>query len=311
MKRIVKVLLAAVVDRLPERYRRQLFWELAKKLAVSMIEIPGRQGFMRGYLRDQVFRDYVRTGGWAENISELARAGFRRHSSGTFLDVGANIGLTLVPVARDPKISCLAFEPDPANFDLLRANVASNCLLGDTRLFNVAALDAEGTVTLELSPENFGDHRVRTLEPRASSEVFRENERRTISVKAQPLDRLVDIDGMRRPLIIKVDTQGAEQHVYSGGRRTFAAADMLILEFWPYGIQRMGGDTELLLRWLEDDFEWGCFLRSRALPTPDEFIEIRQLTAELRTLAKRKEIAFGDINAHDLAFMKDRFFLIR
>jgi FkbM family methyltransferase len=311
MRRIVQVLLSALVDRLPERYLRELFFELAKKLTVSMIEIPGRQGSMRGYLRDQVFRDYVRTGGWAENIVELAKSGFQRHPSGTFVDVGANIGLTFVPIARDPKICCLAFEPDPTNFDLLQANVASNCPLGDTRLFNVAVFDAKQTVTLELSPENFGDHRVRNLEPRGSSEVFRENERRTISVSAQPLDRLLDVDGMRRPLIVKVDTQGAEQHVYSGGRRTLANADMLILEFWPYGIQRMGGDTELLLRWLEGDFRWGCFLRVRTLPAPEEFVEIHQLTAEMRTLAKRKEITFSDINAHDVVFIKDRFFLVR
>ena len=45
-------------------------------------------------------------------------------TGGTYLDIGANIGLMTVPFARDPRIRCLAFEPDPTNFGFLQRNIA-------------------------------------------------------------------------------------------------------------------------------------------------------------------------------------------
>jgi len=309
MNRFVKTLVLACLDRIPERYRRALFCELAAKLPVSMIEISGRQGRLYGCLRDQVFREYVKTGDWSGHISQLIKAAFERSGSGTFLDIGGNIGLTFIPIAEDPRISCLAFEPEPTNFALLQRNVTANCPHDNTRLFNVALFDTDGMVTLELSRDNYGDHRVRTREPGTASTIFDEKSRRTILVEAKALDRVVNLDELRRPLVIKMDTQGAEQHIYAGGRAIFSAAIMLILEFWPYGIDRMGGDSERLIRCLEDDFRWAAFLRGQRLPGPGDALEIRHVARTLRTLATRKHISAANINSHDVVFVKDRSLL--
>ena len=39
-----------------------------------------------------------------------------------------------------------------------------------------------------------------------------------------------------------------------GARKTLAAAGLLILEFWPYGMVRMGGNPDEVIRCLEQDF---------------------------------------------------------
>jgi hypothetical protein len=54
------------------------------------------------------------------------------------------------------------------------------------------------------------------------------------------------------PLAVKIDTQGAEPFVFSGGSRTLAGADLIIAEWAPYWLGRLGGDptavTTLLQR---------------------------------------------------------------
>ena len=41
--------------------------------------------------------------------------------------MGANIGMTVISVARNPLVRCVAFEPEPTNFANLFANIATNC----------------------------------------------------------------------------------------------------------------------------------------------------------------------------------------
>ena len=64
-----------------------------------------------------------------------------------------------------------------------------------------------------------------------------EHKRRTIEVEALPLD---DAAGeAQQPLVIKIDTQGAEPYVFAGGREVIGRAGLLVSEFWPYGIAQL------------------------------------------------------------------------
>lgn len=73
---------------------------------------------------------------------------FTRAGSGTYLDIGANIGLTTIPVAQNPRVACKAFEPAPHNFRYLSHNVAANCPHGNVDLFNLALFDRRATMTM-------------------------------------------------------------------------------------------------------------------------------------------------------------------
>jgi FkbM family methyltransferase len=52
---------------------------------------------------------------------------FQANDGGTYLDIGANIGLTTIPIAQLPDVQCIAFEPAPENFRNVQANVRANC----------------------------------------------------------------------------------------------------------------------------------------------------------------------------------------
>lgn len=291
---------------LPERFRRRLFRALAIQLNVSTLEIRGRNGTMTGEVQDYVFNQYIRDGVWSPEICETVRRLFGAASGGTFIDIGAHIGLVLVPVAQNPSVACLGFEADPRNFALLQRNVERNCEAGRVELFNVALFDRNGSVDFELSPENFGDHRVRNRNA-APSDVFREDERRVISVDAKRLDSLVDATKLHEPLVVKIDTQGAEQHIYAGGQAVLARATVLILEFWVYGLERMGGEPEDLIRALEADYGYGCFLQAGRVPSNADLLPIKSIAARMRQIAEARDISSHNINrTHDILLAKTR-----
>ena len=303
LRRLIKVITLSTLSRLPRSYVRRLFYALARELDVSMLEIDGRNGVFTGYVRDLIFTHYVLDNTWSAEICAIARSVFDGKPAGTFLDIGANIGLTLVPVAQNPAITCLAFEPEPRNFELLQKNVARNGPPAHIELFNVALFDRNGAIEFELSPDNLGDHRVRNRRPTPAT-VFREHERDVISVTAQRLDQVLDVSKVASPIVVKLDTQGAEQHIYDGGRALFSMADVLMMEFWPYGIERMGGDSERLIRAIEADFRYGCFLKPGFVPSRRDLVEIADVATRMRQLAARGHVTFQDINTHDLLLTK-------
>jgi hypothetical protein len=48
--------------------------------------------------------------------NDLVEGFFREHSGGTFIDIGANIGLTTVPVARNPSVQCFRVRTGTGQF---------------------------------------------------------------------------------------------------------------------------------------------------------------------------------------------------
>jgi len=117
--------------------------------------------------------------------------------------------------------------------------------------------------------------------------VFHEEKRRVIQVPARRLDDLIDVSGLTGPVVAKIDTQGAEHHIYRGGRQVFARADVLLIEFWPYGIERMGGDPRELISTIARDYSHGSFLKEGLVPTRGALREIKRVAAEMAQLVER------------------------
>lgn len=300
----MKSALRATVRRIPERYRRGVFYLLARDLGVLSVEIEGENGLIAGFVRDELFAQYILRRSWSDSICELAQRVFANGRGGTFLDIGANIGLTFIPIARDTRVSCFAFEPEPQNWGLLQRNVQRNCARDDLHLFNLALFDRDGEIEFELSLTNFGDHRVRNRTS-GSSSVFREQQRTVISVPTQRLDDVVHASDLKHPVVAKVDTQGAEDHIYRGGRAVLASTDVLIMEFWPYGIERMAGDPRELISNVSQDYSHACFLKDRGVPAPAAFRPIDEIATEMHQILEHKGITSANINTHDLVFVRD------
>lgn len=161
-----------------------------------------------------------------------------------FVDIGANIGTHIVAAMVSGRfISGIAVEMEESNFELLQANVALNHLSGKTRLFRTALSDACSWVTMELSRDSYGDHRIR-VDGTPLSGDYQEQDRLTQKVSAVTLDRLLSDEALvlGRRALVWMDTQGHEGQVLAGGRQTLQGPDApyLVTEFWPYGLERAG-----------------------------------------------------------------------
>ena len=112
---------------------------------------------------------------------------------------------------------------------------------------------------------DMGDNRLRTRE---TAGALGEEQWHSIDVETVPLDEIVP--SSERPLVLKIDTQGAEPHVVEGGRKTILRADLVVLEFWPYGMARMGADQNWLLEFFINNFDYMSIApgETAAIPSP-------------------------------------------
>ena len=227
---------------------------LARKLNVVQLSASGQYGVMSSSSNDSIIlKKYAQTGYWAPELSERLKA-FFPISGGTYLDIGANIGMTTIPIAQhNANVRCHAFEPEPINYRNLVRNVAENCRSSNVATHQLALHEREGVLPFEIASGNLGDHRlhIETDLPAKQDEVGR----KIIEVRCVRLDDLsIELDG---PVFAKIDTQGAEPFVFAGGTHTLARADAIQVEWSPYHMARLGGDPNVVLRFMEDHFSHG------------------------------------------------------
>ena len=158
-------------------------------------------------------------------------------AGGAVLDIGANIGTSVVPLLRlfgaDRGI---AVEPAPANVELLLLNVELNDLAGRVDVIPVGASDRDGFLELALSAENSGDHRMRVGSAEAPG-------RPSVRVQVHRVDTLVETGALDPSdlTLVWLDVQGHEGHVLTGATSILRGSVPLVTEFWPSEMRRTGG----------------------------------------------------------------------
>jgi len=136
----------------------------------------------------------------------------------TFFDVGGHFGYFTLLGSRlvGDRGHVHTFEPTPRTFGVLSRNVAGHT---NVSLNQLAVYSHEATLTFT----DFADMpSFNTL----GNGNFVESERAALKavnydVKAISLDRYIETTGAR-PDVIKLDAEGAEQHIFNGMERTFA-----------------------------------------------------------------------------------------
>jgi FkbM family methyltransferase len=118
-----------------------------------------------------------------------------------FLDVGANEGLFIERAAgRAKPPSILAFEPNPAHAEGLRARLAPT----GGRLEGVALGDAPATATLHIHPQH---HATASLTDRPRMSPRFRAEMKTVEVAVRMLDDYrAELSGARK-LVLKIDAE--------------------------------------------------------------------------------------------------------
>ena len=223
----------------------------------------GEYGVFEGALADQVvMAEYRSLGTWAKGLVSLVVDRLFGDGPGTFIDVGANIGLVAVPIVQRTGSLGIAFEPEPRNFQYLQRNVARHGLAGRLECHACACYSEPAELSLSLSQDNLGDHR---LQPLAAKHPT--TDRAEIRVPAVRLDDVLRGRELPRPIVLKLDTQGSEVRVLEGARETLARADHVISEYWFEGLVAHGDSAARFAEILRD-FPFAAVLHVLPLPEP-------------------------------------------
>lgn len=205
----------------------------AERFRPVLVELPDFKIFVRlndafigaGIARDKSYEAHV-----SRVLGELLAPGM------TFVDVGANVGyFSLLAAARvGPDGRVIAFEPNPANCDLLRQSAAANGFERVIDLRAVAVAEEAGTLLFSTSGVDSNGQIVSPTGSAAGSDLP--------SVEAVTLDdALAECD---RVDVIKIDVEGAEGRVWRGMQSIVRRhRPALLFEFSP-DLLRQTSDVE-------------------------------------------------------------------
>jgi len=278
---MLRGLIKDAISLLPFSLKYEVFYQSGRSLGVNGYQANGNLGPMFGHMYDQtIIKSYLRNREWSANLTaEIQRLFAASSRPGTFYDVGSNIGLVLLSVAANTNVKCLGFEPDSGNFALLEANTIAHGYK-NVELFNVAVADKKGQLRLRRSEYNSGDHR-----------LARDGD---VVVDCIRLD---DLPIPTSPFAVKIDTQGAEPAIFEGGEKTLAAADLIIAEYWPWGMSQMGRSPEPIIDIASRYFTRGLVVQhgeSIGRPVP-----ISDVVEQLRTIS----LSGGEFDWADLVLV--------
>lgn len=143
---------------------------------------------------------------------------------GTFVDVGANIGLYSIiassVVGANGKV--VAIEAHPYTYRFLAENFKTNAL-GNAVALNVAAGDSVGELSIQYEAGNSGSTHVATGESH-------DRQSKTARIEMRPLDAILAERDVRKVDYLKIDVEGFEPQVLRGAVEILAASPNLVVQ---------------------------------------------------------------------------------
>lgn len=202
-------------------------------LISESIKIPEGSIFLNK--KDPIISGSLALGKYEEMETKLIREKVKKDM--IFVDAGANIGYyTLIAssiVGDGGRV--ISFEPSIENFSFLEKTIKFNNLKNVIPC-NLALSDKDDEIDFFISTENKGDHR-----------IYNDNEdskRQSVRIKVTSMDNHLLSLGIERVDFIKMDVQGVEWLVLNGMSKILSNNKILMLiEFWPYGIDKSGGNS--------------------------------------------------------------------
>ena len=190
---------------------RVVRWQLASRLVAGPIALPFVEDTSLFAMRGMAGA----TGNWYCGLHEVRDMAFVLHllrPNEHFLDVGANVGSYTVLAAGAVGARVTAVEPIPEAFAHLARNIALNGLGARVRALQCGLSNAAGVLpfTSDLDSVN---HVLAAGEELPSIEV--------------PVRTMDDLVGRDVPVLMKVDVEGHEHAVLTGGSRTLADPALL------------------------------------------------------------------------------------
>jgi FkbM family methyltransferase len=194
------------------RRQRELYERAVAFPAYGEVAVPvqGVAGTFLVDIRSDILRRLVFSGSYEPEAMDMIRRVLP--ASGDAIDVGANIGIFSVLLARlAGSRRVLAIEPTPAVARRLVLNLASNGLAGTVIVEQCAVGSERGAVTINTIPGMEEYSRVGSL-------VLPNTDGKTslsVTVPMHTLDELVAQHGLK-PSFVKMDIEGSEMRALLG-----------------------------------------------------------------------------------------------
>lgn len=234
------------------------FGRLLRGLGVQRLgkHLYERRILRRGYLEAELLtarlrftvrtaREITRIDAFYAEEAFVGRMAEALREGDVFFDIGANIGLVCLPLARcfaGKGISMHAFEPEAGNARDLRENVRLNGL-ADVHVHEIALSDSDGTMALYLDGEvGSGAHSL--IAGHSATD-------RTVTVPVTTGAGFARQHALA-PAVVKIDVEGAEIAVLAGMEPLLADHGVrdLFIEVHPETLRRAGQSRAGLEQWL-------------------------------------------------------------
>lgn len=155
-------------------------------------------------------------------------------------DIGANVGLLTIPFAAKhlPKGRVYAFEPDFENVSQLYINTRIN-KLNNVIIEQMAIQDKEEISSLEFFIRRAIDGDGLINQGISTLKKMPIHNQKSIIVSATTIDKYVSENKINRLDFIKIDVEGSEFNVLSGGEKTLRKLEPIILYEYSSEIDRL------------------------------------------------------------------------
>jgi len=202
----------------------RLLW-FTKKYRWLQAPIKGEEAAVRYSLRlNGAKRDvYLRT-----NSGDLAifyeifwkKVYGKVQNTGTIIDAGANTGLSALFFLQDASVSkIICIEPDPSNIQILKKNLAGEIAAQKIFIAEVALGDKDGIMYLESAVRKYNSKVVITAAGTNATQI-----------KVRSMDDLLNEYSIRNVDLLKMDIEGSEVAVFSGGLNWLKVVQEIIVE---------------------------------------------------------------------------------
>lgn len=142
------------------------------------------------------------------NMEIIEKVLDRVAASGTFFDIGANIGYTSIRWAKKfPNCKVFSFELMPKTFEILKKNVQKNGVANQVNIYNVGVADSDKKIECYYYPWVTANSSLENIQDRADAEV--------ITADCVALDLFKEISSVKVDYI-KIDVEGAELPAFKG-----------------------------------------------------------------------------------------------
>ena len=178
---------------------------------ISLKSVNGNL-LVTGFKDEYIFEQIRKTGRFYELDLLQRTAENSSHLDGIVVDAGANLGNHSLYFSSVLGRNVVSFEPETANFALLKRNIADNNLESKVEIHNCALWDSDGFVHLDQAVDgNNGTFKAASAES---------------GIPRTTIDNVVRD---RQVAVIKIDVEGAEVKVLGGAAETINQSHPLIV----------------------------------------------------------------------------------